>query len=134
MLAFDYRRAPEHPFPAAHYDAVAAYRWLVGSAGHAPEKIAIVGDSAGGGLAIATALALRDAGDVGMPGALAVMSPWVDLHCDTPSLLGSTDPLMQPGPVKLMAAAYLAGQDPRTPLISPLFADVTLAFLDAPEG
>jgi monoterpene epsilon-lactone hydrolase len=139
VLAIDYRRAPEHPFPAALDDAVHAYRWLVGSAGFAPDKLAIVGDSAGGGLALATALALRDAGDIGLPGALAVMSPWVDLVCDTPSLVNSTDPLMQPGPVKLMAMAYLAGQDPRTPLISPLYAELrglprTLVQVGAAEG
>lgn len=124
VLVFDYRRAPEHPFPAGLEDVLVAYRWLVGTAGHAPNKIAIVGDSAGGGLAIAATLALRDAGDIGIPGALAVMSPWVDLACDTASLVNSTDPLMQPGPVKLMAMAYLAGQDPRSPKISPLYADL----------
>jgi monoterpene epsilon-lactone hydrolase len=125
VLAIDYRRAPEHPFPAGLDDAVHAYRWLVGTAGIAPEKLAIVGDSAGGGLALATALALREAGDIGMPGALAVMSPWVDLACDTASLVNSTDPLMQPGPVKLMAMAYLAGQDARSPRISPLYAELS---------
>lgn len=122
-LTIDYRRAPEHPFPAALDDALYAYRWLVGEGGFAADKLAIVGDSAGGGLTLATALALRDAGEP-MPGALAAMSPWVDLACDTPSLVGSTDPLMQPGPVKLMAMAFLAGQDPRSPRISPLFADL----------
>ncbi len=122
-LTIDYRLAPEHPAPAALDDALHAFRWLV-NAGHAPASIAIVGDSAGGGLALATALALRDAGE-SMPGALACLSPWVDLACDTPSLVNSTDPLMQPGPVGLMAMAYLAGQDPRTPSISPLFADLT---------
>jgi monoterpene epsilon-lactone hydrolase len=119
-LAIEYRLAPEHPHPAALDDAMHAYRWLLDT-GHAADEIAIVGDSAGGGLAIATALAARDA-SLPRPGALALLSPWVDLHCDTPSLVNSADPLMQPGPVKLMAMGYLAGQDPRSPLISPLFA------------
>jgi monoterpene epsilon-lactone hydrolase len=119
-LAIEYRLAPEHPHPAALDDAMHAYRWLL-ETGHAAGEIAIVGDSAGAGLAIATALAARDAG-IPRPGALALMSPWVDLHCDTPSLVNSADPFMQPGPVKLMAMGYLAGQDPRSPLISPLFA------------
>ncbi|MFV8753099.1 alpha/beta hydrolase [Nannocystaceae bacterium ST9] len=136
-LAFDYRRAPEHPFPAALDDALHAFRWLVAE-GHPSSSIALVGDSAGAGLAIATALALRDAGE-GMPGALACMSPWVDLVCDTPSLVNSTDPLMQPGPVGFMAMGYLAGQDPRTPLISPLYADLkglprTLVQVGGAEG
>jgi monoterpene epsilon-lactone hydrolase len=119
-LAIEYRLAPEHPHPAALDDAMHAYRWLL-ETGHAAGEIAIVGDSAGAGLAIATALAARDA-SLPRPGALALLSPWVDLHCDTPSLVNSADPLMQPGPVKLMAMGYLAGQDPRSPLISPLFA------------
>jgi monoterpene epsilon-lactone hydrolase len=119
-LAIEYRLAPEHPFPAALDDALHAYRWLL-ETGHAAGEIAIIGDSAGAGLAIATALAARDAGTP-LPGALALMSPWVDLHCDTPSLVNSADPFMQPGPVKLMAMGYLAGQDPKNPLISPLFA------------
>jgi monoterpene epsilon-lactone hydrolase len=119
-LAIEYRLAPEHPFPAALDDALHAYRWLLGS-GHAAGEIAIVGDSAGAGLAIATTLAARDAG-LHVPGALVCLSPWVDLLCDTPSLVNSTDPLMQPGPVKLMSMGYLADQDPRNPLISPLYA------------
>lgn len=120
-LAINYRLAPEHPFPAGLEDGLHAYKWLL-STGLAASEIAIVGDSAGGGLTIAVALAAAEAG-VALPGALVCMSPWVDLHCDSPSLLGSMDPLMQPAVVKVMAAAYLAGQDPSKPLISPLFAN-----------
>lgn len=136
-LTISLRRAPEHPFPAALDDATQAYRWLL-DAGHDAHTLALVGDSSGGGLALSTALALREAG-VALPGALALMSPWVDLVCDTPSLVNSVDPLMQPGPVMGMAMAYLAGQDPKHPLISPLFAELaglprTLVQIGGAEG
>lgn len=124
VLAIDYRLAPEHPLPAGLDDATHAYRWLVNTAGYAPAKLAIAGESAGGGLTVATALAIRDAGDVGLPGALACMSPWVDLVCDSRSLDVNEDPIMVPAIVRMMAQSYLGGQDPRTPLGSPLHADL----------
>src|ERR671924_648728 len=77
-LGIDYRLAPEHPFPAAVEDATAAYRWLLAS-GVNPAAIAIAGDSAGGGLTLATLIALRQAGDP-LPAAAVWLSPWVDLQ------------------------------------------------------
>lgn len=124
-LVPEYRLAPEHPFPAALDDAVAAYRWLVGQAGVAPARIVIGGDSAGGGLTISTLLALRDAGDP-LPAAAVCLSPWVDLSFSLPSCQpGATaDPVLDEPVVRAMAQAYLGGRDARHPLASPLFADL----------
>jgi phosphinothricin tripeptide acetyl hydrolase len=83
VLLPEYRLAPEHPFPAAIDDAVAAYRWLL-DRGIAPARIAIAGDSAGGGLTVATLLALRDAG-APLPAAGVCVSPWTDLTCSAAS-------------------------------------------------
>jgi len=118
----DYRLAPEHPFPAAIDDAVAAYRDLVAT-GHDPAKLAISGDSAGGGLAVATLLSLRDAGDP-MPAAAVLISPWADLtqSAECYERLDGLDPLLTKDGLDEMAEAYLAGTDPRDPRASPLFA------------
>jgi epsilon-lactone hydrolase len=83
VLGIDYRLAPEHPFPAALDDAKAAYRWLLAQ-GIAADRVAVAGDSAGGGLALALLVALRDEGDP-LPGGAALLSPWVDLADDEPS-------------------------------------------------
>jgi phosphinothricin tripeptide acetyl hydrolase len=121
----DYRRAPEHPFPAAVDDAVAAYRWLVEEGGLRPASIVIAGDSAGGGLAVATLLALRDL-DVPLPAAGVCLSPWTDLTCSLPShtARAAVDPIVETSMVSRMASAYLGGADARTPLASPLHADL----------
>ncbi len=123
-LTVDYRLGPEHPFPAAVDDAVAAYRWLVGG-GVAPSDIVVAGDSAGGGLTVALLVALRDAGDA-RPAAGVCISPWVDLACSGESMTAraAADPMVQRDSLLPMAAAYLAGQDARTPLASPLYADL----------
>ncbi len=123
-LAIDYRLAPEHPFPAAVEDAVAAYRWLLGQ-GIAPGSIAIAGDSAGGGLTIATIVALREAGDP-LPACAAVFSPWTDLALEGASMdaRDARDPMVHRPGLQQMAAWYLAGQDARTPLASPIHADL----------
>jgi acetyl esterase/lipase len=123
-LAIEYRLAPECPFPAAVEDATAAYRWLLAQ-GIAPERLAIAGDSAGGGLTIATLVALRDAGDQ-LPAAAVCFSPWVDLEGVGESMTAraAADPIIQkPGMLRL-AVAYLGGKDPRTPLGAPLYADL----------
>lgn len=124
VLNVAYRLAPEHPHPAAVEDAVAALRWLYAQ-GFAPSRVAIGGDSAGGGLTLATLLALRDAGGP-LPAAGVCISPWTDLSASGDSIRtkASVDPMVTEGPLRQMAAAYLGGKDPRTPLASPLFADL----------
>ena len=125
-LALVYRLAPEHPFPAAVDDAVAAYRWLLDQ-GHAPERVAIAGDSAGGGLTIAAALALKDRG-LPQPGALYAISPWVDLTqsgaaYDAPC--AARDPMITKAGLDAMAAAYLGPASAHHPLASPVRGDLT---------
>jgi acetyl esterase/lipase len=123
VLCLDYRLAPEHPFPAALQDVTAAYRWLISE--HAePGQVAFVGDSSGGGLALASIMRLRDEG-LPLPAAAVVLSPWTDLALTGPSLAqyGLSDPMV---PVELMpkaVEAYLAGADPRQPYASPLYGD-----------
>lgn len=124
-LVIDYRLAPEHPHPAAVEDATTAYRWLIG--GHAePRKVAIAGDSAGGGLTIATLLSLRD-GKVPLPAAGVCLSPWTDLAFSGESWSGkaAVDLVIYAYKELEFARMYLGGLDPKTPLASPLYADLT---------
>jgi epsilon-lactone hydrolase len=123
-LLLEYRCAPEAPFPAAVDDAMAAYRWLLDQ-GVSAGGIVIAGDSAGGGLTVATLLALRDAG-LPLPAAGVCISPWVDLTCSGASYASkaATDPIVKRAGVDEMARAYLGAADRRTPLASPLFADL----------
>lgn len=122
VLNLGYRLAPEHPHPAAVDDAVAAYRLLLDE-GHDPAAIALAGDSAGGGLTAASLIAIRDTG-LPTPAAGVCISPWLDLSQSGASYASKAaeDPMVTKGLLNLMAAAYLDGQDPRTPLASPLFA------------
>jgi acetyl esterase/lipase len=124
VLLLDYRLAPEHPFPAAVDDAVAAYRFLLHS-GLDRRRLAIAGDSAGGGLTAATLLALRDA-DLPLPAAAALLSPWLDLTQSGESMdsRAAVDPMVQRASLQRMADAYLNGADGTTALASPLFADL----------
>jgi len=124
-LAIDYRLAPEHPQPAAVEDSTAAYRWLV-STGVDPARLVIAGDSAGGGLTVATLVALRDAGDP-LPAAAVCLSPWVDLECLGESMTTKVevDPMVQREGALEGAKAYLGDAHPRTPLAAPLYADLT---------
>jgi monoterpene epsilon-lactone hydrolase len=123
VVTLDYRLAPEHPHPAGLTDALAAYSELLAS-GLRPERMAIAGDSAGGGLTMATLVALRDQGGP-MPAAGVCLSPWVDLTQSAPSYatLGPDDPMITKAGLDLYAHAYLAGAPATTPLASPLFAD-----------
>jgi len=125
VLVIDYRLAPEHPHPAAVDDSVAAYRWML-TQGLKPARIAVAGDSAGGGLTVATLVAIRDA-KLPLPGAGACLSPWVDLEGIGESMTtkAGVDPIVQKAGLLQMAAAYRAGKDPRTPLAAPLYADLS---------
>lgn len=125
VLSVDYRLAPEHPHPAAVDDAVAAYQYLLAQ-GLEPGAIAVAGDSAGGGLTVATLLALREAG-VALPAAGVCISPWLDLTQSGESMdtKADEDPMVGRETLQRMADAYAGGQDPRSPRISPLFADLT---------
>jgi len=123
-LAVGYRLAPEHPFPAAIEDARSAYRFLLDQ-GVAPSKIAIAGDSAGGGLTLALMTRVRDAREP-LPACAWLVSPWVDLQMTGASLADKavTDPLISKSYLEELASAYLAGADPTNPLVSPLNADL----------
>jgi acetyl esterase/lipase len=125
VLNLDYRLAPEHPHPAAVDDATAAYRWLL-AGGHAPERLAIAGDSAGGGLTIATLVALREQRHP-LPAAAVCLSPWVDLEGIGESMTARAhlDPMVQHDHLLHMAKLYLGGLPPRTPLAAPLYADLS---------
>src|SRR6267142_5099364 len=124
VFAPDYRLAPENRFPAAVEDAVAFYRALL-SAGYAPQKIVIAGESAGGGLALSLMLALRDAG-VPLPAAAALFSPWTDLAATGDSIRRNNDrcAMFHGAGVAHSARYYLGDTDPRDPLASPLYADL----------
>ena len=124
-LLLDYRLAPEHPFPAALEDAVAAYDWLLGQ-GLGPRRVVIAGDSAGGGLTVATLLALRDRGRP-LPAAGVCISPWVDLTCSGASYTSkaAVDPIVARESVLMMAKAYAGAGDPKNPLVSPLHANLS---------
>lgn len=124
VLALDYRLAPEHPFPAAVEDATAAYRWLLAE-GYSPKKIALAGDSAGGGLTFATLLALRDRKQP-MPACATPLSPWVDLEGNGESMMtkADVDPMVQRPMIHQMATTYLAGKSVRDPLAAPLHGDL----------
>ncbi|HEX3561920.1 MAG TPA: alpha/beta hydrolase [Solirubrobacterales bacterium] len=125
VISVDYRLAPEHPYPAAVDDALAAYEGLLHT-GIDPADIAFAGESAGGGLAIATLVNARDHG-LPLPAAAFVMSPYVDL-----TLAGTTmetkrevDPLLNRDALQAAVTAYTAGQDAALWLISPIFADLS---------
>jgi epsilon-lactone hydrolase len=123
-LLLDYRLAPEHPFPAALEDAVAAYQWLLRD-GISPTRVVVAGDSAGGGLTVATLLALRDRG-LPRPAAGICISPWVDLTNSAASYVSkaAVDPIVTLESIALLTQAYIGSGDPKQPLVSPLYADL----------
>ena len=124
-LGINYRLAPEHPFPAAIDDAVSCYRWLLAE-GYKPGDIAIGGDSAGGGLVVATLLSLRDAGDP-LPAASLCISPWADLTGTAKSYetQRELDPMISPVAIRKIAQMYLGNTKPENPGASPIFADLS---------
>lgn len=122
VLLLDYRLAPEHPFPAALDDVTLVYRALL-AAGWGPHRITIAGDSAGGNLTLATLLRLRDAGSP-LPAAAACLSPVVDLADSAERSRKGRDRWLRPEVVTLFHEAYVRGQDPRHPLISPVYGDL----------
>jgi monoterpene epsilon-lactone hydrolase len=122
LFVADYRLAPEHPFPAAVDDAVAAYRALLRDGG-SPQRIAIVGDSAGGGLALATALRLRELGEP-VPAALVLFSPWVDLGTPDRGVEPAGEAMLSRAWTAECARLYLRGCDGGNPLASPINGDL----------
>ena len=124
VLALDYRLAPEHPFPAAVEDALAAYHWLLNE-GYDPARIAVAGDSAGGGLTVAMMVQARYVG-LPMPAAAVCVSPWVDMEGlgESMETRAEVDPMVMKEGLLLSAKTYLGGSDPRAPLAAPLYADL----------
>lgn len=123
-LLFEYRNAPEYPYPAALDDAVAAYRWLLGQ-GVSPSNVVFAGDSAGGGLLLATMLRLKDEGTP-LPGGAAALSPWTDVACTGESLERNAHLCLAPTNSWLACRKHYAGDnDPSLPYISPLYGDLS---------
>ncbi len=124
VLGLDYRLAPEHPFPAPVEDAVAAYRWLLDE-GYDASRIAVAGDSAGGGLTVSAIVQIRYLG-LPVPGAAVCISPWVDMEGlgESMETRAKADPMVNKENLMVSAKTYLGGRDPRAPLAAPLYADL----------
>lgn len=125
VLTIDYRLSPENPFPAPVEDATAAYEWLL-EQGHDPDSLSIAGDSAGGGLTVATLLSIRERG-LPMPSCGVCLSPWVDMEGLGGSMTtrADKDPMVQREGLVAMGGVYLGGADPRSPLAAPMYADLS---------
>lgn len=125
VFAANYRLAPENPFPAAVDDAVAAYRGLLAD-GHLPQRLVVAGDSAGGGLVLSLMLALR-AASTPLPAAAALFSPWTDLAATGESIRinAARCAMFNGADIGPSARYYLGNADPRNPLASPLYAELS---------
>jgi len=123
-LAVGYRLSPEHPYPAAAEDVLGVYRCLL-DRGYQAEQLFLSGDSAGGGLALATLVRLRDMG-LPLPRAVVLLSPWLDLSLSGDSMRSRADedPMVSPDDLVRMSAAYRGELDPSNPAVSPLFASL----------
>lgn len=123
VLCFDYRLAPEHPYPAALQDAIKAWNYLM-LLGYGAGDVIVTGDSAGGNLALALVSRLKEEGRI-LPGGLVLMSPWTDLTSSGESFeaKASVDPVLNREYIERMIQAYASGQDVSNPFISPLFGD-----------
>lgn len=123
ILLYEHRLAPEHPYPAALEDSIAAYRWLLDQ-GVSPASIVIVGESAGGGLCLAALLALRDM-KVPLPAGAVAMSPWTDLKLTGESYRTKAKVCLSPkGMAAVCTKLYVGDNDPGLPYISPLYGDL----------
>lgn len=124
VFSLDYRMAPEHPFPAPVEDAVAAWRWFLEQGGD-PARTVLGGDSAGGGLALALMLSIKDLG-LAMPAGALLFSPWTDMAATGASLARNehSDVMFMKSYIEDGAKTYLDGADPRNPLASPLYGDL----------
>lgn len=123
VLTVDYRVAPEHPYPAALEDAVSAYRWLIEDKKYRSWQIVVAGDSAGGGLALALCMYLRDH-QMPLPAGILAMSPWTDLTCSGESYVSNfeIDPLFGNSRESMLyQCTYIGDEDPCNPYLSPLF-------------
>jgi acetyl esterase/lipase len=125
VLVVDYRLAPENPFPAAVDDATTCYRWLLNQ-GLAPANLVIAGDSAGGGLAAATMVNLKNLG-IAQPACAVLISPWADLTVSGESAVSNADSdvMLTAEALRRCARYYLGDRDPKAPLASPVFADLS---------
>ena len=125
VLCFDYRLAPEHPYPAALKDAMKAWNYLM-LLGYGARDVIVTGDSAGGNLALALCLKLKEEGRI-LPRGLVLMSPWTDLTSSGKSFVtkAELDPVLDREYIDHMVEAYATGEDLKNPLISPLFGDLT---------
>ncbi|MFE9606869.1 alpha/beta hydrolase [Streptomyces hokutonensis] len=125
VFVIDYRRAPEHPYPAQVEDTVSVAKWLMKTEGLAPADIAFAGDSAGGNIAVSSALRLSQEGLA--PAAVVAMSPWFDMENSAGSLDENAqyDAMVDQSTLKIMTGLVLNGQPPRTPGANPLYADLS---------
>ncbi|MGB7445413.1 MAG: alpha/beta hydrolase [Coleofasciculaceae cyanobacterium] len=126
VLLIDYRLAPEHPYPAALEDSLAAYHWLRETRGFSDSNIAIAGDSAGGNLVLSTLLSLRDASK-SLPAAALVMSPFLDLQGTGSTFQTKTDVdlMVTPELIETIVKMYVPNDNPSEPTVSPLYADLS---------